>query len=612
MSIATVPTAPATTLETLVSGFWRQVSDRPTAPAMHSAMGAKYYPITWKQFGESVERVAAFLLEQGVDDHSFVAIWSNNRPEWHIADMAILSLRCRPVPIYQTVSEEQAAYILNHSESAAIFVENDALLEHVLAVRGSVPSLTTVVVLEHDDHDTLPDGVITWSALQKEAERLVAKHRPTFEERKRQVTLDDFATLIYTSGTTGPPKAVCLSHRNVSAAQQSIAAVVPTTSEDRILSYLPLAHIAERDVSEFRSYLTGCQVYFLDSFPKLAERLKLVRPTQFLGVPRVWEKMGEQIRKKVGSGTGVTGAVGSWGLRVAKEWADAKCSSTPPGVLLEWQHALAAKLVYSKIKEELGFSETRVFASGAAPISLDVLKFFYGIGIEIDEVYGQTENTAICCMSRPGAAVLGTVGPPFPHVEVQIAEDGEILCRGDDVFVGYYKDDAATSETLVDGWLHTGDIGSFDDKGRLKITDRKKDLIITAGGKNISPTNIELALALDPLIGHAVVIGDKRPYISALITLDPEEAPLWASQHGLENPDDLDRLASDESIRNAIQRRVDTVNAALNHAEQVKKWALLPQDFVIGEELTPTLKVKRKVVNDKYQETIASLYTGHE
>ncbi|MGC8461077.1 MAG: AMP-dependent synthetase/ligase [Candidatus Dormibacteria bacterium] len=612
MSTATVATAPTTALETLVSGFWRQVDERPNEPAMHSAMGSRYYPITWKQFGDSVERVAAFLLERGVADHSFVAIWSNNRPEWHIADMAILSLRCRPVPIYQTVSEEQASYILNHSESVAIFVENDVLLEHVLAVRGSVPSLTTVVVFDHAEHETLPEGVITWATLQKDAEKLVEKHRPAFEKRKEQVTLDDFATLIYTSGTTGPPKAVCLSHKNVSAAQQSIAGVVRTTPEDRILSYLPLAHIAERDVSEFRSYLTGCQVYFLDSFPKLAERLKLVRPTQFLGVPRVWEKMGEQIRKKVSSGTGITGAVGSWGLHVANKWTEAKCGSTSPGVVLELQHRLAAKLVYTKIKEELGFQDTRVFASGAAPISLDVLKFFYGIGIEIDEVYGQTENTAICCMSHPGAAVLGTVGPPFPHVEVKLAEDGEILCKADNVFVGYYKDDAATSETLIDGWLHTGDIGSFDEEGRLRITDRKKDLIITAGGKNISPTNIELSLALDPLIGHAVVIGDKRPFISALITLDPEEAPLWAKQHGVNNPDDLDALTTNEDIHKAIQRRVDIVNASLNHAEQVKRWAVLPRDFTIGDELTPTLKVKRKVVNDKYQETISSLYSGHE
>jgi len=603
---ATPATATAPPSGTLVAHFRRQVETRAAAPSLRFAASGRWVTITWGQVGAAARRVAAFLVEEGVAEQAHVGIWSNNRPEWHIADAAILSLRCRPVPVYLTLSAEQAGYVLDHSETQVLVVESLALLDKVLEVRAQLPNLRRVVVVDGLVHPTHDGFAIPWTEALRRGELALDRHDAELERRAAAVSMDDIATLIYTSGTTGPPKAVMLTHGNIAAAVASISSFIDAYDTDRTLSYLPLAHIAERMTSEFRSYVYGNVTYFAVSVDKLGEHLRDIRPTGFFAVPRIWEKMAGAIRGQLHSAPGVRGRLGRWALGVGERRSDMRQRGATPGALLRRQHALADRLVLSRLRAALGLDQARILASGAAPIAPDVLRFFDALGLEIDEVYGQTENTGLCTMNRPGHARFGTVGPSVPDSEMRLAEDGEILVRSGMVFAGYYKDAEATADTLTgDGFLRTGDVGEIDRDGFLRITDRKKDLIITAGGKNISPSNIETALKRHSLVANAVVIGDRRPYVTALITLDPEAARAFARSHGVTEGTPLHEAPA---IREELERQVADVNQHLSHVEQVKRWRLLPRDFEIGVELTPTLKVKRKVVGERYAADIEALY----
>ena len=580
--------------ETLVSGFRRQVVERPGEAAMYfrgsDAGMDRYVSISWSTFAGASDRIAAYLLSEGVAEEDHVAIWAGNRPEWHIADIATLSLRCRPVPVYLTLSAEQAGYVLGHSESRVVFVEDEKLMERVLEVRQKLPSLTRIVVMRYSKSSSHDGFVISWAEALQRGQADVAKVKPEIERRVKAVAPSDVATLIYTSGTTGPPKAVLLTHANISATIAALDTFVHLGPEDRVLSYLPLAHVAERLISEFRSYIKGNSVYFLDGLPHLGQRLAEVRPTQFFGVPRVWEKMAQTIRTKLTNAPLPRKQIAAWALRVGSQVVEAQQADRPISQSLARRYRRADKLVLSKVRAQLGFDQVSILATGAAPIDAEVLRFFASLGLEICEVYGQTEDCGITTINRPGFAKFGTVGTKLPKIEVQIAEDGEILVRGGNVFAGYYKDEKATAETLIDGWLHTGDVGEFDDHAYLRITDRKKDLIITAGGKNISPSNIEGMICRLDLISHAVAIGDRRPFVSALITLDPEQVKAWRGADG--NVTD--------AARQQVDAQVASVNKQLSQVEQVKKWKILDGDFEICDELTPTMKVKRKVVTEKY------------
>jgi long-chain acyl-CoA synthetase len=456
-----------------------------------------------------------------------------------------------------------------------------------------------------------PDGfVIPWQQALGAGDEHLARNGGEIDERCEQTQMDDVVTLIYTSGTTGPPKAVMLTHRNIAASADGLADIVEVGPDDRVLSYLPLAHIAERMVSEFRSYRYGNPTWFLDGLPNLGARLREVRPTHFFGVPRVWEKMAAHLKKQIDASPVPRRALARWAIHTGRRVSDRDERGEPIPAGLQRQHKLADRLVLAKLRAALGFDDVRILASGAAPIDAEVLRFFRSLGLEICEVYGQSENTGSTTLNRPGRTRIGTVGEVFPGNEVRIADDGEILVRGGVVFPGYLHNREATEETLIDGWLHSGDVGEFDADGYLRITDRKKDLIITAGGKNISPGNIESALSSHPLIGHAVAIGDRRPYMTALFTLDPDETPAIAAGRGW--PSDLEKLAEHAELRAELQRHIDSVNSNLSHVEQVKRFAILPTDFTPDEELTPTLKVKRKVVAEKYAHQIDALYTKRE
>jgi len=601
------PDAHAAPGTTLVQHFLRQVSSRAAEPSLRfMGAGGHWVTITWGQFGAASRRIAAYLVEEGVPEQAHVAIWSNNRPEWHIADAAVLSLRTRPVPIYLTLSAEQAGYVLAHSEAQVVFVENAALLDKVREVRAQLPALRRAVVIDGLDQPSADGFAIPWAQALHRGEEALARRGMELDRRAASVSMDDIATLIYTSGTTGPPKAVMLSHANIAAAIASLSGFIDAYETDRVISYLPLAHIAERMTSEFRSYVYGNITYFAAGIDRLGEHLRDVHPTGFFAVPRVWEKMAAAVRAQVDAAPGVRGRLARWAVGVGERCSELRQQGGQPSGALAWQHALADRLVLSKLRHALGLDQARVLASGAAPIAPDVLRFFDACGLEIDEVYGQTENTGLCSMNRPGQARFGTVGPSVPGSEMRIAEDGEILVRSGMVFAGYYKDPQATAATLSeDGFLMTGDVGEVDADGFLRITDRKKDLIITAGGKNISPSNIETALKRHPLVANAVAIGDRRPYVTALLTLDLDAARAFAAQNGL---DANASLVEAPVIREALDRHVAEVNGHLAHVEQVKRWRLLPQDFEVGVELTPTLKVKSKVVNERHAADIEALY----
>jgi long-chain acyl-CoA synthetase len=399
-----------------------------------------------------------------------------------------------------------------------------------------------------------------------------------------------------------------LTHANIAAAVSSVAQFIDAYETDRALSYLPLAHIAERMTSEFRSYVYGNVTYFAESIDKLGAHLRDIHPTGFFAVPRIWEKMAAGVRGQVQGAPGLRGRLLRWAVAVGEKRSAVRQAGGEPGGLLQRQYALADRLVLGKLRHAIGLEQARILASGAAPIAPDVLRFFDAIGLEIDEVYGQTENTGLCSMNRPGRARFGTVGPSVPDSEIRIAEDGEILSRSGMVFAGYYKDPEATRATMTeDGFLCTGDVGELDAEGYLRITDRKKDLIITAGGKNISPSNIETALKRHDLVANAVAIGDRRPYVTALLTLDPEAARAFVAAAGGPagaEPAEVPALLAE------LERHVAEVNSHLSHVEQVKRWRLLPRDFEVGVELTPTLKVKRKVVNERYEAEIEALYAS--
>jgi long-chain acyl-CoA synthetase len=584
---------PPAATSTLVEQFRRQLSERPDRPSLLLRAGGRWAPISWRQFGEAARRLSAWLVEEGVGEHGHVAIWSSNRPEWHIADMAVLCARCRPVPVYLTVSADQAAFVLGHSGAEVAVVESPATLERLLSVRDRLPALRRIVVLDAAEPVSADGLVISWEEALNRGQAVLDARSSELERRAASVESEDVATLIYTSGTTGPPKAVMLTHANVIAGVRAVMSLQPAYDDDRILSYLPLAHIAERLASEFRSYVIGNPTWFT-SIERLGEDLREVRPSVFFGVPRVWEKMAARILGEVERQPSGRRLLGRWAIATGERVADLRQAGRPVPARLGARHALADRLVLSKVRAALGFDRARVLASGAAPIAPEVLRFFLALGLEICEVYGLSETTGATTFNRPGHARFGTVGPALPGIEVRLAGDGEILVRGATVFAGYHRDPAATAEVMLDGWFATGDVGELDAEGNLRITDRKKDLIITAGGKNISPSNIETALKNHALIANAVVIGDRRPYLSALITVDPVEAAA--------------RDLSAAAVRDAVAAHVEAVNAGLANVERVRRWTLLDHDFSVGDELTPTMKVRRKVVAERYAAEIEANY----
>jgi len=581
--------------DTLPATFQRTVREQGERPALHFRVGDHWTPISWNEYGSAVARFANALLSEGIQPGARVAIWAGNRPEWQIADLGTMHAGAATVAIYQTLAPSQVEYILAHSEARVLVVEQPEFLDQIEGVRDRLPALTRVILLEGEVPE-LAGWVVSWETALRRGHDFGRVRPGLLATRWQSVRPDDMASLIYTSGTTGTPKGAILTHRNLTWTLDSTLRYVPASPGDRVISFLPLAHILERIVSHLRQVRTGSQVYFCPSLEQIGPLLREVRPTFFVAVPRLWEKMYARIRSEMDRATGVRRRLRDFALAAGARRTEAiqghrKLSSWGR---LQWR--LADRIVFSRVRERLGLDRS-ICGSTSAPISPEILRFFYALGIEILEIYGQTEATGPSSGNRPGQARLGTVGPAMPGVEIRIAEDGEVLVRGPNVFSGYFKDAASTAEAVEDGWLLSGDVGHLDRDGYLLITDRKKDLFKTSGGKYVAPGAIENGLKGQRGISQAVVLGDGRPYVAALITLDPDSSQTRTG-------------ADDPAVKQLVAEAIAKVNQDLSHPEQIRRWTILKGDFVIGDELTPTLKVKRKVVNEKYRAEIEALYAG--
>jgi long-chain acyl-CoA synthetase len=548
--------------------------------------------------GATVRRLSLGLIDLGIERGDKVSILANTRPEWTYADFAALSAGATVVPIYQTNSPEECQYVLENSDAKAVIVEDAEQLAKVEQVRDTLPHLEHVIIMEGE-----AEGAISFADL---AARGDGRDEAEWRERYSSVTTDDICTFIYTSGTTGPPKGCVISHGNYRAMLNMTAAATVLEPGQTAYLFLPLAHSFALLI-QLGSFDIGGVIAYWERDPlKIVPNLAEVKPHYFPSVPRIFEKIYTTATAAVAKEGGLKEKIFWWAIGVGKKVRELERSGRQPGFLLQRQYAFADKQVLSKIRGLFGGNITQC-VTGAAPINPDILRFFDAAGVLILEGYGMTETSTAATISTPDNFKFGTVGRAFDGCEIKIASDGEILVKGPNIFQGYYKNPEATAETIVDGWLHTGDIGEIDADGYLKITGRKKDIIITAGGKNITPANLEAEIKQHALVSQCVVIGDRRPYLIALVTLDPEEAVKHAEEHGL--PQDPAALAQNADVKASIMAHVDQINAKFARVEQVKKIKILPADLSQeGGELTPTLKVKRNVVADKYEGEIEALY----
>lgn len=586
--------------DTIPRRLFARAKERPEAPAYLTKEGGSWKMTTWRQYAAEVQRAAKALIALGLEPGCTVSIIGFNRPEWVVMDVACMAIGGAPAGIYTTSSPEELQYIVHHAESKVLLVENAHQLEKAHKVWAGMPLLGHIVMMRGGAKGDDP-RVLSWEELLAKGDG-VADAR--LDERLDALEPGGLATLIYTSGTTGPPKGVMLSHQNLTWTADVARRMNEITPWDCSLSYLPLSHIAEQMFTIHGPITSGLAVYFAESIEKMVDNLKEVQPTLFFGVPRVWEKIHAGISAKLKDAKGAKALIAKQAMKVGRDYHDALNRGEQPSPFVELQHRLFNKLMYAKVKEAVGMSRARVCVSGAAPISKEVIEFLACLDMPIREVYGQSEDTGPTSFNLPGRTRFGSVGPAIPGVEVRIAEDGEIQVKGPNVFMGYYKEPQATAETLVDGWLCSGDLGKFDQDGFLHITGRKKEIIITAGGKNIAPKNIEAALKNHHLIAEAVVIGDRRKYLTALIVLNPEAAQKFASERGISGP-----LHESPEIRREVQQAVDEVNTHLAQVETVKKFTILSRAFGIDTgELTPTLKVKRRKVNESFEREIEAMY----
>ncbi|MGH7667885.1 MAG: AMP-dependent synthetase/ligase [Gemmatimonadaceae bacterium] len=568
-------------------------------PAVRWKEDGAWQSLTWSAYRQQIRLAARGLMALGLEPGKGVAIIGNNCPEWLVADLAAIHAGALPSGIYATCTAEQCEYVTRHCEAQVVVVENEEQLAKYLAMRDRLPELKAIVQMH--GVPTHP-GVISWDTLLRRAHDV---DTADLEARLAVQTPDDVATLIYTSGTTGVPKAVMLTHDNIGWTAAAGTAALGIHAGDDILSYLPLSHIAEQIVSLFGPVTFGGCTWFAESMATLGSDLQEIRPDFFLGVPRVWEKIQERMQAAGAAGSPLRRKLIAWARRVglAAGYAEQQGQRRP------LSYPLANALVFRAVRRRLGLDRARVLVTSAAPISLSTLEFFLSLGLPICEVYGMSECTGPGTISTPHRYRTGKAGFAFPGAEVKIAGDGEICMRGRHVFRGYYKDSAGTADVLdADGWLYSGDIGELDAGGFLQITDRKKDLIITAGGENVAPQLIEGYLKSIPVVSQAVVLGDRQRYLGALVTLDPVQLIAEARAAGSPARDPASAAAC-EKFRAHLQRHVDAVNARLARVQAVKRFEIVPAEFTVeGGELTPSLKVRRRAVAEKYAAHIARLF----
>ncbi|MFN8162484.1 MAG: long-chain fatty acid--CoA ligase [Solirubrobacterales bacterium] len=586
--------------KTLADLLLRAAEKYGDSPAVRYKDGERWVDRSFSEVLEIVRPLALGLTGLGVEKGDRVSILGNTRPEWTYYDFAALSIGAVVVPIYQTNSPEECRYVLDNSDARVVVVEDDEQLAKVREVRDRLPRLQHVILMTGSADDAI--------STQDLAARGANADPALWEQRLAAVGPADICTFIYTSGTTGPPKGCIISHGNYRAMLDMVNETSLIEGQDVTYLYLPLAHSFALLI-QLGSFDLGATIAYWERDPlKILPNLAELKPTYFPSVPRIFEKIYTAANSGMDRAGGLKRAVFDWSIKVGAKMREAERNGRNPGLLLRSSYAFADKQVLSKIRNLFG-GQLRLAVSGAAPINPEILRFFDAAGVLVLEGWGMTETSTAATISSPDDFKVGTIGKPFPGCEVRIADDGEILVKGPNVFQGYHKNEEATRETLVDGWLHTGDIGEIDSDGFIKITGRKKDIIITAGGKNITPANLEAEIKQQPLVSQCVVVGDRRPYLVALVTLDPEEAVAYAKEHGL--PEDPVQLASNPEIRAAIEAHVEKINRNFARVEQVKKVAILPHDLSQESgELTPTLKVKRAVVAAKHEQEIEELYAG--
>jgi long-chain acyl-CoA synthetase len=583
--------------KTVAGAFVDIVAERPTAVALRWKEGDEWHEWTFTELADRVARAAGGLRDLGVARGDRIVLMMRNCPEFHVLDAAALMVGATPISIYNSSAPDQVEYLVGHSEAILGIVEDDSFLARFEPVRGALPSLKSLGVVRPGEKP----ADFTW-------DDLMAAEPVDLAESAAAGDPSDLVTVIYTSGTTGPPKGVMISNANAMFIAEATRELLPFDDSHgkRVVSYLPMAHIAERTVSHYSQLVLGYEVSCCPSPSDIAAYCQDVRPHVLFGVPRVWEKIN----------AGLLGALAADPEKAA-QFNEAVEAAKPIALNRSWGRATPEEeetwkfldeVAFKPVRQLLGLDELLVAVTGAAPIPADLLSWYRAIGVPMSEVYGMSENTGLMTWT-PERIKPGTVGPACPGTEVRIATDGEVICRGPHVFQGYLNDPEKTADALsAEGWLHTGDIGELDDDGYLKIVDRKKELIITAGGKNISPANLEAALKLIPLVGQAAAIGDQRPFVSALVVLDPDTAPAWAAQHGLGDLS-LAELAEHPDVIAEIEAGLREVMAPFNHAEQVKKVKVLGAEWLPDSELlTPTSKLKRRGVNSHFAAEIDALY----
>jgi long-chain acyl-CoA synthetase len=597
---------------TLARMFWERVERGGDRPAQLVKSGTAWAEVSSRALGEEVRELALGLLALGRQKGDAVGLLSQTRAEWVRADFAIFSAGCVTIPVYPSYPADAVAFIVKDSGAKTLFVEDTAQLAKALEAAKDMPGLESLVLVHGQAAPEVSAGsrklrVLTWDKLRAEGRSARKELEPVLAQRLAAGGPDDVATIVYTSGTTGQPKGVVQTHGNHLAALAAAGQVTEVKPGDVHLLFLPLAHSFAR----FESFIGIHQslvTAFAESLEKLSDNLKEVRPHFICSVPRVFEKVYAKVLSGVEAGPPVKKKLFYWALGVGREVSRRRREGQPIGLALGVQHGAASKLVFSKLHAALG-GRLRFCFSGGAPLAREIAEFFHAVGVMIIEGYGLTETCPILAANRLGRFKFGTVGLAFPGVELKIAEDGEILARGGNIAKGYFRRPEETAEVFKpEGWFHTGDIGEIDADGFLRITDRKKDLIKTAGGSYVAPQYIENLLKGDPFVSQALVYGDRRPYPVALVTLNPEELGKFARNAGLgEKP--LAELARNPAIVERVRRTVDGINEKLASYAKVKRFAVLPGDFTIESgELTPTLKVKRKVVSHNYADLIESLY----
>ena len=568
--------------------------------------------LSGKEFFERIRDLSLGLGALGVGPGDRVAIVAESRPEWLMADLAILTGAAVTVPVYPTLSPAQAHYILHDAGAKAAIVSTRVQLEKIQEVRHKLPALEAVILMDGWTPGDSPSVISLTTVGERGHARLAGEWGAAreYSDRARAVRPDQLATIIYTSGTTGEPKGVMLSHANLVSNVKAGAQVLQLTEQDVALSFLPLSHSFERTVS-YIYLLSGVTMVFAESFDTIGRDIGRVRPTLLTGVPRVFEKLHGRIMDKGQAEPGLKGAIFSWAVGAGTARGEAALRGQSVGVLSALQATIADRLVFGKIRDGLG-GRIRYLVSGSAPLPAYLAEFFQGIGLPIIEGYGLTESSPILTVNPPDAPRAGTVGRALPGVDLRIAEDGEILARGPNIMSGYYNKPEATAEALKDGWFHTGDIGTIDEHGYLRITDRKKDLLVTSGGKKIAPQPIEGVIKRSPLVAEAVLLGDRRKYAAALIV--PSFPALERRLKDLGRPPgSRDELAARADVLALYQEIIDALNRDLSQFERIKKIAILSAEFSIQSgELTPTLKVKRKVIEERWREAIEALYGNAE